>query len=221
MSLPCRDILLATANPSKIREMVPILEAAFEAGPAPHRWRTLADLIAPPPEPEETGETFLANARLKAVYYSRHAGMWAIADDSGLEVDALGGQPGIHSARFAGLNHAADRKSADAANNRKLIDLLCDIPAERRTARFRCAVVLAAGETVLAEAEGAVEGRIIDSPRGAGGFGYDPHFLIDELGRTTAELPAEEKNRLSHRARALRRLAAMMHDHPAVRGGAA
>lgn len=212
MPTPRRNILLATGNPAKFREIIAILDAAFADALAKPRWISLADLSNVPPEPHEDGATFAANARLKAAYYSTRTGHWAIADDSGLEVDALAGAPGVHSARYAGLVHTADRKTADAANNRKLIAALQSVPPERRTARFRCAVALADGPRILAEAEGRVEGRIIDPPRGHDGFGYDPHFLINDLGRTTAELPADEKNRVSHRGQAFRQLPTLIVD---------
>lgn len=205
-----RKILIATGNPAKFREMAEVLrscEALAHGDGSPIEWLSLSDLPVRPGEPVEDGATFADNARLKAVYYSRLAGCWAIADDSGLEVFALGGDPGIHSARYAGLNHTADRRAADTANNKKLIEKLRSVPEERRGARFRCAVALADGARVLLEAEGEVAGRIIDTPRGSGGFGYDPHFFVDELGCTTAELPPEEKHRVSHRGRALRALA--------------
>lgn len=186
-----REILIATSNRGKLREIRDGL------GNCDVRWRTLAD-YAGVSEPDEESETFLGNAIAKARYYSVRIGLWTLADDSGLQVDALGGAPGVRSARYAGLT--AD----DAANNAKLIAALKDVPPERRTARFCCAVALVDGDIVLATAEGAVEGLIIDEPRGCNGFGYDPHFLVPELGITTAEMPPEQKNRISHRGQALR-----------------
>ncbi|MCK6485876.1 MAG: RdgB/HAM1 family non-canonical purine NTP pyrophosphatase [Phycisphaerae bacterium] len=199
-------ILIATGNPGKFREIIAILAEAWPAA-APN-WVSLADLPSPPPEPDEHGRTFAEIAREKAIYYSAATGLWTLADDSGLEVDALGGEPGVYSARYAGVNHLDDRRAADAANNARLIERLRGVPPERRTARFRCAAALADGPRILLEAEGLVEGRIIDEPRGSGGFGYDPHFWLDERGCTSAELPADEKNRISHRGRAFRALAA-------------
>ena len=159
--------------------------------------------------PEETGASFLENALLKA----RHAaaataglhgtpGCAAIADDSGLEVDALGGAPGIFSARFAGLD--AD----DAANNAKLRSALAGVPAEQRRARYRCVLAFVAGadDTAPLIAEGTWEGRILDAPRGSGGFGYDPYFWLPDLGVTAAQLAPDEKNRFSHRGKAMRAL---------------
>lgn len=205
------EILIATGNPKKFQEIVAVL-----VEDAPHhelnalRWRSLADVGFDVPEPEEDEPTFFGNARLKARYYSKQSGLWTLADDSGLEVDALSGAPGVHSARYAGLPSAAGRAVIDAANNRKLILALAGVPAERRSARFRCALALADGERILAEAAGAIEGVIVDEPRGANGFGYDPHFFVPELGRTTAELSPTEKNAVSHRGRALAAMSATL-----------
>ena len=193
-----REILLATGNPNKAREMAEILSAC-KGGLPPVRWRRLAEFPGIP-EPVEDGETFLANARLKALHYAQRTGLWTIADDSGLEVDALGGEPGVRSARYAG------EPSNTKANNALLMRNLAGVPPERRTARFHCAVVLADPTRVLAAAEGTVEGRIVDEPRGTNGFGYDPHFWIDEAGMTTAEMDSDRKHAVSHRGRALRQL---------------
>ena len=122
-----------------------------------------------------------------------------------------GSLPGVRSARYAGVE-GRPRAEIDAANNRKLIERLREVPAERRTARFRCVLVLADGERILARAQGAIAGRIIDEPHGTGGFGYDPHFFVDRLGCTTAELSAEEKNRVSHRGSAVRAMAPLIAD---------
>ena len=196
------QILLATSNPGKLRE----IRAVLEQGTHRIEFVSLADLSTVPPEPAETGATFAANARLKAIYYSTRTGLRTLADDSGLEVDALGGEPGVRSARFAGVA-GRPRAEIDAANNRKLIERVRGIPADRRTARFRCVLALADGERIVAETEGTIEGRIIDEPRGGGGFGYDPHFFVESLGCTTAELSAADKNRVSHRGQALRKMA--------------
>jgi len=195
------EIVIATGNPAKQREIAGILGDGPLRG---IRWLGLGELSSPIDEPIEDGATFLDNAILKAHHYARASGRWALADDSGLEVDALGGAPGVHSARYAGVE--GDRSVVDPANNRKLIALLRGICEKDRTARFRCVLALSDGASVLATAVGTIEGVIIDEPRGAGGFGYDPHFLVPELGVTTAELPAAEKNRISHRGRALRAL---------------
>jgi len=196
-----REILLATGNPGKAREMSEILSAADTDVFRQVRWRHLRE-FAGWPEPIEDGETFLANAEIKARHYSLLSGRWTIADDSGLEVDALGGEPGVRSARYAG------EPKSDLANNALLIERLAGTPEERRTARFRCAAVLANGGRVLASAQGQVEGRIIDVPRGSNGFGYDPHFLVEGAGMTAAEMPSEQKHAVSHRGQALRNLAA-------------
>ncbi len=196
-----REILIATGNPAKRREIAEVLGEGAASG---IRWLGLSDLPEAIPEPVEDGATFLDNAILKAHHYARAAGRWALADDSGLEVDALGGAPGVHSARYAGVD--GGRGVVDPANNHKLIEMLRGVPQPRRTARFRCVLALSDGDRVLATADGVIEGQIIDMPRGAGGFGYDPHFLVPELGVTTAELPASEKNRISHRGRALQAL---------------
>jgi len=154
------------------------------------------------PEVVEDGDTFAANASKKALEVSRASGLPALADDSGLEVDALDGHPGVYSARFAG------ETASDRDNNDKLIAELEGVPAERRTARFRSVLAFAdtagrLGDEVLL-ADGTCEGRILDEPRGDGGFGYDPLFLVPELGRTFAELGVGSKNDRSHRARAMR-----------------
>lgn len=193
-----RDILLATGNPKKAREMEEILAAAATAGGGV-RWKLVSE-FPDWPAPVEDAPTFFGNAELKARHYARLSGLWTLADDSGLEVDALDGAPGVRSARYAG------EPSNDARNNALLIDRLAGVPSERRTARFRCCVVLSDGNRVLASAEGTVEGRIIDTPRGANGFGYDPHFWVDSVGMTTAEMPSERKHAISHRGQALRAL---------------
>jgi non-canonical purine NTP pyrophosphatase (RdgB/HAM1 family) len=197
-------LLLATTNQGKVRELRQILSGAdFE----------LDDLRSSPqiPAPEETGRTFQANACLKAAYYAVGLNTWAIADDSGLAVDALGGKPGVHSARWAEMhNHGR----GDADNNSLLFKQLENVPDAGRTARFICCVALSdPSGKILLTATGRVEGRILHSARGDGGFGYDPLFLIDSLGRTTAELPADEKNAISHRGQAMRRLAELMSKH--------
>ena len=194
-----RDIVIATRNPGKIREIRQILAHL------PVQWKTM-DEFQDLPDCEETGKTFADNARAKALYYAEATGHLALADDSGLEVDVLAGRPGIYSARYAGPSRD------DAANNARLIGELAGVSPEQRTARFRCAAALAEKGLVLAEADGLVEGRIIDEPRGHNGFGYDPHFLLPERGVTTAELDTAEKSRISHRGRALRALAAQLEE---------
>jgi XTP/dITP diphosphohydrolase len=186
-----REVVIASRNRGKIAEILQIF------ADVPFRMRSLAD-FPDAPEIEETGSTFAENARLKAVGIARHSNLWALADDSGLEVDALGGAPGIRSARYAG---------GDGANNEKVIREMEEISDEKRTARFRAAIVVANPQgVILAESEGSVEGLITRELRGSAGFGYDPLFLVPEFGQTMAELGLEIKNRISHRALALRRL---------------
>ena len=163
------------------------------------------------PPPDETGATFEANATLKAVYYSQLApGRLVLADDSGLEVDALGGAPGVRSARFAADAGFIDSPDAcdntDVWNNMVLLQRLAGVPPEQRTARYRCVLVAARDGEILHTAEGAVEGIILEAPRGTGGFGYDPLFYLPELEKTMAEIDLETKLTLSHRGRALHAL---------------
>jgi XTP/dITP diphosphohydrolase len=168
------------------------------------------------PAPEEDGATFAANAKLKAVYYSRLApGALVLADDSGLEVDALNGSPGVRSARFAADAGTADSPDAndntDVWNNIVLLQRLAGIPMAQRTARYRCVLVAALDGIALHTAEGTVEGMILDSPRGTGGFGYDPLFFLPQLDRTMAEIDLETKLSLSHRGRAIAALLPLLH----------
>ncbi len=185
-----REIVIATRNLGKLRELQHLTRSL------PVEFRSLAD-FPQTTEAEETGNSFMANAVAKAVHYSLETGQWTLADDSGLEVDALGGEPGLYSARFAG------EPRSDDANNAKLIRLLQNTPPEKRTARFRCVIALVDGRHTLATAEGVIEGVIVDEPRGDNGFGYDPHFWVPENDMTTAEMQPEVKNRVSHRGRAL------------------
>ncbi len=189
-------VVLASNNPGKLRELGAMLESlGIEVVP-----QAAFDI----PDAEETGLTFVENAILKARNACEHSGLPAIADDSGIEVDALDGRPGIYSARYSG--------GGDQANNEKLVADLQDVPPEQRTARYRAALVYLrhAADPSPIIAEGAWEGVIIDTPRGENGFGYDPYFFIPELGKTGAELEPEEKNRISHRAQALKKLAAAL-----------
>jgi XTP/dITP diphosphohydrolase len=191
------DVLLATRNLGKLREIREI------AAGTPLVWHTLHE-FAEVADVDESGATFAENARLKALHYARRTGLATLADDSGLEVDALHGAPGVHAARFAGTPRD------DAANNRKLIGLLAGVPHEQRTARFRCAMAFVRAGQVVLESEGRFEGLISDEPRGNNGFGYDPHFLVPDRGLTVAELPSAEKNARSHRGQALRSMLAQM-----------
>jgi XTP/dITP diphosphohydrolase len=192
-------LLLATTNPGKLRE---IRQMGSGRGWEWHGLDEFPGVVVA----IEDGVTFAENARRKALHYAAATGFYTLADDSGLEVDCLGGRPGVYSAHYAGLPRD------DAANNRKLIEDLRDVPPERRTARFRCVMVLAQPGRLLAETCGSLEGRIIDEPRGTNGFGYDPHFLVPHLGRTLAELPPEEKNAISHRGQALRQMLARLEE---------
>ncbi len=196
-----RTLVIGTRNRGKFREIAAIL-APLDVDLVP------LDAFDDVPTVPETGETFEANARAKALGYARATGRWALADDSGLVVDALGGAPGVRSARYGG------GQGDDAANNAALMRALADQPPETWTARFRCIMALATPEEVLAVAGGTCEGVITDTPAGSNGFGYDPHFYLPDRGRTMAQLPPEEKNRISHRARALAaikdRLAALL-----------
>jgi XTP/dITP diphosphohydrolase len=191
-----RRVVLASGNPGKLREFAALL--------APLGLALESQAALGIESPPETGTTFVANALLKARHAAQVSGLPALADDSGLEVDALGGAPGVHSARYASpdLNTG---NATDADNLRKLIDSMSSVPPAHRGARFRCAIafVRAADDTRPLVAEGSWEGRLASAPRGQGGFGYDPLFEDAASGLTAAELPAEIKNTRSHRARAL------------------
>lgn len=180
-------VTVATGNAGKLRELAALIGPVLDLRPAPEGYQGA----------DENGETYLANARLKARALARQIHGAALADDSGLEVDALGGRPGVLSARYA---------ESAAAANRRLLDELGSLPGESRGARFRTVLVLVLADGREISAEGACEGRIAEEPRGAGGFGYDPVFLFPPLGRTFAELTAAEKNRCSARAAAARAL---------------
>ena len=227
-------ILLATSNPHKLEEINAIFDAcaAAEHAETARQWVELVSLTEVDPdgritEPVEDQKTFEGNALLKARAYARASGMMTLADDSGLEVDALGGEPGVISARYAAVD--GPRDVVDPANNKLLLERLEGVPVDKRTARFVCVMVLvarppedeAAGSDApvipLAEVRGTVEGRIIlpdeaSDPsrphrgRGSNGFGYDPLFLLPDRGVTSAELPPEEKNRISHRGNAARKM---------------
>jgi XTP/dITP diphosphohydrolase len=197
-----KPLIVATSNPGKLREFRALLSDL------PFELHGLGELGIVPPE--ETGASFLENALLKARHAAAAAGVAAIADDSGLEVDALGGAPGIFSARYAGAG--AD----DAANNAKLLRALAGIPPALRCARYRCALVFVcgAGDSAPLVAEGDWEGIILESPQGSGGFGYDPYFWLPELGMTAAQLEPSDKNRQSHRGIAMRALRAQLAARP-------
>jgi XTP/dITP diphosphohydrolase len=190
------QVVLATNNAGKLRELQALL--------APLSLQVLPQSQFTRESAAETGLSFVENAILKARHAAKHAQLPAIADDSGIEVDALRGAPGIYSARFAGEN------ASDLDNLHKLLDAVRNVPPEQRTARYRCALVFMRWELdpspIVCQA--SWEGRIIEPPRGDGGFGYDPIFELTDCGLTAAELPAERKNRISHRGLALQALLA-------------
>ena len=192
----------ATSNPGKLRDFA---VAAVESGCSIESPPNFKDI----PVPEEDELTFTGNARLKALYYSQSTSGFVLADDSGLAVDALGGEPGVRSARFAAdagfePRDAAPKISIDVRNNLYLLSRLRGIV--QRTARYRCALAVARDGVLLLTAEGTVNGEILAAPRGDGGFGYDPLFWLPQLRLTMAEITLEQKNTLSHRGRALREL---------------
>jgi XTP/dITP diphosphohydrolase len=187
-------IAIASRNAHKLREVTRI------CADWPVAWLTIDDHGGPWPEVEETGSTYLENARLKGVAVAAALDLPALADDSGIEVDALGGRPGPRSARFAGED------ATDERNLQELIRSLKGVPASGRTARYRCVALLAHPDGRELYAEGVCEGTLVSKPRGAGGFGYDPIFVPAGWDRTMAELTDDEKDRISHRGRALRAL---------------
>ena len=195
-----KHILVATSNPGKLRDF---------AGAASHFAIEIAAIpsFASLPTVVEDGKTFEENARKKAEQYSLYVpGEIVIADDSGLEVDALGGAPGVHSARYAADEpHTADANTDDELNNAKLIRQIAQIPAEKRTGRFVCWIAAARDGRTLAVFEGKAEGIILDQPRGSNGFGYDPLFYFPQINKTFAQLSAEEKANYSHRGSAFRK----------------
>jgi XTP/dITP diphosphohydrolase len=212
-----RKILVATTNPGKIAELRAMLE--FDVG-----WVGLAD-FPNINEVKEDGETFAENARKKAIGYAKKTGLWTIADDSGLVVDALGGEPGVKSARFADFlpqryqdtkgkkvkdkpltTRSDERQIIDRKNFEKVLKLLKNVPLEKRTARFVCCLCLASAEKILIETEGKLEGVIAEKEMGTNGFGYDPIFFVPKLNKTVAQLTREEKNAISHRGNAIRKL---------------
>lgn len=195
-------LLVATRNAGKLREATAILTGGGidvvgleQAGVG---WSPEEELL-------ESADSFEGNARFKAEFFGKRSGLPTVADDSGLEVIALGGAPGVRSRRWAGASGSAGE--VDAANNRELLRRLAGAPASRRRARYRCVLALVRPHGVGAEIfEGTCAGSILTAPRGEGGFGYDPLFLSDDLGVTFAEAPAADKNRISHRGRAFTRL---------------
>lgn len=199
-------LVLASGNRGKLAEFQQLLgECAF-------------DVVAQPelriPEIEETGLSFVENAILKARNAAQHSGLPALADDSGLEVDALHGAPGIYSARYAGLPSPGDTKSNDDRNNQKLLDALAYVEKENRNARYQCVLVFMrhARDPSPIICQGTWKGEILTAPRGNQGFGYDPLFFIPALQKTAAELPSAQKNQLSHRGQAMRALLTVLRE---------
>jgi XTP/dITP diphosphohydrolase len=205
-----KKILIASTNPGKIAELSAMLDADVQ-------WLGLRDFdnIA---EIEEDGSSFAENARKKALGYAKQTDLWTLADDSGLVVDALGGEPGVKSARFSG-QRGNDRSLIDHQNIAKVLKLLQSVSKENgstsspsraksreRTARFVCCLCLASPEKVLIETEGKLEGFITEKEAGANGFGYDPIFFVPQLNKTVAQLTTQEKNTISHRGNAIRKL---------------
>ena len=187
------DLLLASQNPGKLHEMRTLVEGLPFRVVGPRE-------LGLHEAPDETGETFLENASIKALAYARQSGRLTVADDSGLSVDALDGAPGLYSSRFGGEG------APDLDRNLLLLEKLRGVPPERRGARFTSAVVVARGRAVLFQAQESVEGRIAEEMRGERGFGYDPLFFYPPLDRTFGELARQEKDRVSHRGKAFARL---------------
>ena len=203
MSTQCKKIIVATTNPGKIAELRAMLDLDIE-------WLGLSD-FGDIDEIEEDSTTFVENARKKAAGYAKATSLWTIADDSGLVVDALGGAPGVKSARFSGEKpKGEDRTLIDHRNIAKVLELLKGVPTEKRTAKFVCCLCLASPERILIETEGTLEGLITEKEIGENGFGYDPIFFVPRLNKTVAQLTSEEKNAISHRGNAIRKLKPML-----------
>lgn len=198
---PMTRLLIATHNRDKLEEYLELFAGM-------HLELVTLDDVGIQKDVEEDGATFAENAQIKANAYARQSGLMTLADDSGLEVDALGGEPGVRSKRYAGEN------ASDADRNAYLLNKLRNVPPGKRTARFRCAIAIASPRGELWEADGTCEGEIIFEPRGTNGFGYDPIFYFPDRGATLAELPMEEKNRVSHRARAAQEIRKILRDLP-------
>jgi XTP/dITP diphosphohydrolase len=195
-----RTILVATTNPGKLEELTALLEQVGRG----IEWLDLKDFPGIS-QVVEDGETFADNARKKAIAYAQATGLWTIADDSGLVIDALNGAPGVYSARYAADECSpSNRKTMDTANWKKVLRQLKDVPDEKRTARFVCHLCLASPQEILIEATGTIEGVINHRPVGENGFGYDPIFYIPSIHKTAAQLENHEKNEISHRGTAIR-----------------
>ncbi|GAC1359436.1 MAG: RdgB/HAM1 family non-canonical purine NTP pyrophosphatase [Ktedonobacteraceae bacterium] len=196
-----RALLIATTNRHKLEEYRAIFVGL------PFQLLSLKD-IRLDLDVEETGTTFQENADLKALAYAQASGLLSLADDSGIEIDALGGAPGVYSARFAGVDTPYEERF------RIIFERLHGLPVAQRTARFRCVITIAEPSGYHQSVEGSIEGSITDVPRGMHGFGYDPIFLVPELGKTTAEISPEQKNQISHRGRAARRARVLLENWP-------
>jgi XTP/dITP diphosphohydrolase len=190
-------ILVATTNPGKIAEIKALLDDNIE-------WVSLSD-FADISEVKEDGATFAENACKKAIGYAKTTGLWTLADDSGLVIDALGGEPGVKSARFSGAKDT-NRTLLDHKNMAKVLKLMQGVSEEKRTARFVCSLCLASPDKILAETQGTLEGLITEKEIGENGFGYDPIFFVPHLNKTVGQLIPEEKNAISHRGNAIRKL---------------
>ena len=200
-----KTILVATTNPGKIAELKAMLDLDLE-------WLGMSD-VGDIGQIIEDGSTFAENARKKAIGYAKATGLWTIADDSGLVVDALGGAPGVKSARFSGEKTINDDGTLiDHRNIAKVLELLKGVPEEKRTARFFCCLCLANPEEILIETEGTLKGLITNKEIGKNGFGYDPIFFVPHLNKTVAQLTAEEKNAISHRGKAIRKFKPLLEE---------
>lgn len=194
-------ILVATTNPGKMAELKAMLDMDIE-------WLSLAD-FPDVTEVAEDGDTFAENARKKALGYAKQTGLWTVADDSGLVIDALGGEPGVKSARFSG-EKGQNKNLLDYKNMSEVLKRLKGVPREKRNAHFVCCLCLASPEKVLIESDGLLRGVITERRAGTNGFGYDPIFLVPNLGKTAAQLSATEKNLISHRSQAISRFKKML-----------
>lgn len=200
MTSTIKKILVASTNRGKLAE----LKVMIGSADVDVEWLGL-NAFPNVPEVAEDGETFAENARRKALGYSKATGLWTIADDSGLCIDALGGEPGVKSARFSGEKET-DRNLLDHKNMEKVLRLLKGMPKEKRTCRFVCNLCISSPQEILLETEGFLEGYIAEEEMGENGFGYDPIFFVPELNKTVAQLSAEEKNAISHRGNAIKKL---------------
>lgn len=223
MSREIKKILIATTNPGKIAEIKAMSLDLAPLGSEPRgqrrdrldadiEWVGLSD-FAGIGEIKEDGLTFAENARKKAAGYAKATGLWTLADDSGLVVDALDGEPGVKSARFSGEKPEGENRTLiDHRNIAKVLKLLTGVPKEKRTARFVCCLCLASPDKILIETQGTLEGLITEKEIGENGFGYDPIFFVPHLNKTVGQLTAEEKNAISHRGNAIKKLKPLLEE---------